>query len=62
MCGCDPTYLSEGAGGHGSQRLLHWSAADVVSWLKGIELEGYVAALEGKGINGAVMVGGHYLG
>lgn len=58
MCHYDRDYLKEGVDRsfQGSQKLLHWSAKDVIRWVCSIDLEEYVSGLDTAGIHGAVMV------
>jgi len=58
LCGYDKNYLSlaKSEKSEGSQKLLHWSCADVGEWLSSIQLEQYVTALDRTGIHGPVMV------
>ena len=58
LCGCNRDYLKEPAVSRGSQKLLHWSAQDVMNWLHSIELDEYIEGFERMGIHGAFMVGG----
>ena len=57
QCGYNPDYLKESAD-KGSQKLLHWTAEDLVNWIRSIELDDYVEGFENMGIHGAVMVSG----
>ena len=56
MCGYHGDYLKEAPPGTSSKKLLHWSAKDVVNWIRSIELDDYVTGLEEAGIHGALMV------
>ena len=57
LCGYNRAYLRAPAASRGSQKLLHWSAQDVMDWLQSIELEEYIEGFEKMGIHGAFMVG-----
>lgn len=59
MCAYNKDYLKGNSvdKSHGSQKLLHWSAKDVVQWVCTIELDEYVTAMDTAGIHGAIMVG-----
>jgi hypothetical protein len=57
MCGYNPNYLKDpAAASQGSQKLLHWTAEDVKTWLWNINLDQYVGALDNVGLHGALML------